>query len=63
MLYVTERAVFKLTKKGMKLIEIAPGVDLDKDVLGHMDFKPIVSDYLKKMDPRIFTDEKMGVML
>ncbi|MDR1797942.1 MAG: acyl CoA:acetate/3-ketoacid CoA transferase [Clostridiales Family XIII bacterium] len=62
-LYVTERAVFQLTKKGVELIEIAPGVDLDKDVLGHMDFKPIVSDYLKKMDPRIFTDEKMGVML
>lgn len=60
-LYVTERAVFRLTPDGLELIEIAPGIDLEKDVLAQMDFKPIVSKSLKKMDPRIFRPEKMGL--
>ena len=60
-LYITERAVFKLTDKGIELIEIAPGVDLEKDVLAHMPIRPIISKNLKKMDARIFTDEKMGL--
>jgi len=52
--YITERAVFKLTKEGLELIEVADGVDLNKDVLDKMAFKPIVSKNLKKMDPRLF---------
>ncbi len=60
-LYVTERAVFKLTPDGMELIEIAPGVDLEKDILALMDFKPIISKDLKVMDERIFRDEPMGL--
>ena len=60
-LYVTERAVFKLTEQGLKLIEIAPGVDLQKDVLDQMEFKPIIADDLKLMDARIFTDQPMGL--
>ena len=60
-LYVTERCVFKLTKDGLELIEIAPGVNLEKDILAHMDFKPIVSDDLKLMDERIFKDTPMGL--
>ena len=60
-LYVTERCVFKLTKEGMELIEIAPGVDLEKDVLALMDFKPIMKGAPRLMDPRIFRPEPMGL--
>ena len=59
-LYITERAVFQLTPEGVELIEIAPGVDLQKDVLDQMDFKPIVKD-VKTMDGRIFRDALMGL--
>ena len=61
--YVTERAVFELRKEGVTLVEIAPGVDLEKDILAQMDFAPIVADDLKLMDSRIFRDEKMGLKL
>lgn len=61
--YITERAVFKLEKEGVCLIEIAPGVDLEKDILAQMDFKPIISKDLKTMDARIFTDKLMGLKL
>ena len=59
-LYITERCVFKLTKEGMELIEVAPGVDVEKDILAYMDFKPIVKNP-KLMDARIFTDKPMGL--
>lgn len=62
-IYVTERAVFELTKEGVVLTEIAPGVDLDKHILSQMDFKPLISENLKLMDERIFRDEKMGLTL
>ena len=61
-LYITERAVFKLTPEGVELIEIAPGIDLQKDVLDQMDFKPIMKD-VKTMDQRIFRDDLMGLKL
>ena len=61
-LYVTERAVFTLTPEGVELTEIAPGVDLQKDVLDQMDFKPIVRD-VKQMDERLFRTEPMGLTL
>jgi propionate CoA-transferase len=60
-LYVTERAVFELTDKGLRLTEIAPGVNLERDVLAHMDFMPEVAGDLKEMDARIFKDEIMGL--
>lgn len=60
-LYITERAVFKLTPLGLELIEIAPGVDLDKDILAQMEFNPIISPELKLMDARIFKREAMGL--
>ena len=58
-LYITERAVFKLTKEGLMLIEIAPGVDIEKDILALMDFKPLISKDLKLMDDFIFREELM----
>ena len=59
-LYVTERAVFELTPEGVELKEIAPGIDLQSDVLDQMGFAPIIKD-LKFMDERIFRDEQMGL--
>ena len=52
--YITERAVFKLTDSGLELIEIAPGIDLEKDIIKHMSFKPKISDNLKTMSQKIF---------
>lgn len=60
-LYITERAVFRLTSAGVELEEIAPGVDLQKDILDQMDFKPIISEELKIMDKRIFEDKLMNL--
>ncbi|KXG76178.1 acyl CoA:acetate/3-ketoacid CoA transferase [Thermotalea metallivorans] len=62
-LYITERAVFELKDEGIVLIEIAPGIDLERDILHQMEFQPIVSENLKIMDGRIFQDEKMGLTL
>lgn len=61
-LYITERCVFELRPKGLTLTEIAPGVDLKKDILGHMEFEPLIAEDLKLMDERLFQDEKMGLV-
>jgi propionate CoA-transferase len=60
-LYVTERCVFRLTPDGLELIEIAPGINLDKDVLAHVGFTPIINAEPKLMDQRLFLDEPMGL--
>ena len=59
--YVTERCVFQLTSEGMELVEIAPGVDLRKDILDRMDFTPIIRNHPALMDRRIFRPEPMGL--
>ncbi len=60
-LYVTERCVFRLVEQGVELIEIAPGVDLQEDILQNMEFEPLISPNLKPMDARIFFSGKMGI--
>ncbi len=57
-LYVTERCVFELTPAGLRLTEIAPGVDLERDILAQMAVPPII-DELTPMDPRIFRPQEM----
>jgi propionate CoA-transferase len=52
--YVTERAVFELTKDGLMLTEVAPGIDLEKDILPNMEFRPIISSEMKLMPAGIF---------
>ena len=60
-LYVTERAVFRLTEDGVMLTEIAPGIDLQTQILDQMDFLPRIAPDLKEMDSRIFCTERMGL--
>ena len=60
-LYVTERCVFALTPAGLELSEVAPGVDIEHDILAQMDFKPIVPDTPELMDERIFRAGPMGL--
>jgi propionate CoA-transferase len=60
-LYITERCVFKLIQNGVTLVEIAPGIDLEKDILEKMEFQPLVDTHLKQMDQRIFYPETMGL--
>jgi propionate CoA-transferase len=60
-LIVTERAVFRLIAEGVELIEIAPEVELERDVLGAMAFRPLVSPQLRRMDPRLFGTAPIGL--
>lgn len=62
-LYVTERAVFELSPDGPVLVEVAPGLDVQRDVIDVMGWVPIVSPDLRPMDARCFVDEPMGLRL
>ena len=59
MLYITERCVFTLTAQGLELSEVAPGIDVQRDILERMDFEPIIRGEPKLMDARIFRDQPM----
>jgi propionate CoA-transferase len=61
--YVTERAVFELADDGLMLVELAPGVDLERDVLGRMGFAPLISPQLRVIDREIFQAESFGLRL
>ncbi len=58
--YVTERCVFRLSDEGLELVEVAPGIDIERDILAHMAFKPLVREPVL-MDRRIFAAEAMGL--
>ncbi|WP_418751883.1 acyl CoA:acetate/3-ketoacid CoA transferase [Frisingicoccus sp.] len=60
-IYITERAVFELRPDGVYLTEIAPGIDLQTQVLDLMDFVPKMDGEPKLMDARLFKDEIMGL--
>ena len=60
-LYVTERAVFRLHARGIELIEIAPGLDLERDVLAHMGFTPVIEREPARMDGALFADTPLGL--
>jgi propionate CoA-transferase len=60
-LYVTERAVFMAGEHGLTLVEVAPGVDVQKDIVANMDFAPHISENLREMDHRIFDPQGMGL--
>jgi propionate CoA-transferase len=59
--YITERCVLRLASRGLELLEIAPGVDLDQDILANMEFRPQIADGVREMDPMIFRDALMGL--
>ncbi len=61
-LYVTERAVFELTDTGLRVVELAPGIDLEDDVLAHMEFMPQF-DTPRPMPAVLFREALMGLVL
>ena len=58
--YVTERCVFRLRPEGLQLMEVAPGIDIERDILPHMAFRPII-DQVAVMDARIYHLGPMGL--
>ena len=60
-LYITERCVFALRPQGLELVEVAPGVDIERDILAQMAFKPIIREPPNLMDARIFREETMDL--
>ena len=59
--YVTDRAVFALAGDGLVLTEVAPGIDVERDVLGRMGFRPRIADDLRQMDDRLYASGPMGL--
>ncbi|MDH4142107.1 MAG: hypothetical protein OEV61_05810, partial [Chloroflexota bacterium] len=59
--YITDRAVFALEEDGLVLIEVAPGIDMEREVLQQMGFRPRVADDVRPMDERIYAAGAMGL--
>ncbi len=59
--FVTERAVFRVGESGLELCEIAPGIDLERDIVANMAFRPSIAADLRTMDERLFRPEPMGL--
>jgi propionate CoA-transferase len=59
--YVTERAVFRVGPNGLELVEVAPGIDIERDILAQMDFRPHLADDLREMDARLFRPAPMSL--
>ncbi len=60
-LYITERCVFRLSDQGLILAEVAPGIDIDRHILAHMGFEPLIPKTPKLMDSRLFLDSRIGL--
>ncbi|MGE5162087.1 MAG: acyl CoA:acetate/3-ketoacid CoA transferase, partial [Betaproteobacteria bacterium] len=60
-LYVTERCVFRLAPEGLELVEVAPGIDIEREILARMDFEPIIRGEPRMMDASIFRPEPMNL--
>ena len=59
--FITERCVFELRKEGLTLVEIAPGIDMERDIFAQMDYRPLVAEDLKEMPKELFYDGPMGL--
>ena len=60
-LFITERCVFKVTDQGLELCEVAPGIDIEKDILPYMEFRPVIPEHVALMDERLFSPEPFGL--
>lgn len=60
-IFITERCVFRLTPDGLMLTEIAPGIDIERDIIANMDYRPLIADDLKLMPAEIFREGRMGL--
>ena len=60
-MYITERGVFKLSGTELVLEEVAPGIDIDKDIIAKMEFIPRIKKQVKEMDGRLFNKSKMNI--
>jgi propionate CoA-transferase len=59
--YITDRAVFELRPDGVTLIELAPGIDLERDVIAQMGFRPLIADDCRTTELRVYADGPMGL--
>ena len=59
--FITERCVFELREEGLTLVEVAPGIDIERDILNQMEYKPLIAPHLKEMPACLFNEGKMGL--